>query len=178
MGYRHDRVTVLAGAIAEARESGLHAVTFGSVGRRIGVPDRTVVYYFPSKAALIAAILQDSTDELLRLLDPIGPRRRAADELLSVTWSVLRTEDADRPLRIYVEMLGLSARGDEPYRSAVARLLAEWAGWFADRLSVPEHERVDRSRALVALLDGLIVMHIIEGAATSSAAVRGIGELG
>lgn len=40
-----------------AFEHGLSQLTYGRVGKRLGIDDRTVVYYFPSKNDLVAEVL-------------------------------------------------------------------------------------------------------------------------
>ena len=60
MGYRHSRQEILDGALATAMDDGLSQLTFGRVAKRLGINDRTVVYYFPTKDALITEVVEDS----------------------------------------------------------------------------------------------------------------------
>ena len=57
MGYKHSHDEILTAAVDEAFAGGLSALTFARVARRAGTSDRIVVYYFPSKDELIAAVL-------------------------------------------------------------------------------------------------------------------------
>jgi AcrR family transcriptional regulator len=52
---RHDKAQLLAAAVDTALDTGIGGLTFGAVARRAEVPDRTVVYYFPTKPELVAA---------------------------------------------------------------------------------------------------------------------------
>lgn len=57
MGYKHSREDLLAAATRLAATSGIGSLTFGSVGASLGISDRTVVYYFPTKDDMIAAVI-------------------------------------------------------------------------------------------------------------------------
>ncbi len=176
MGYRHDREDVLDSAVALARESGLQELTFRSVGRRAGIPDRTVVYYFPTKDQLILAVLQRATAELVDLLAAaVGDEPRRVEELRQTSWDALRRPEADPALRLYVETLGLAAHGHEPYRSVVTQLTATWTSWFASRLALQSADRDDHAVAIVATLDGLLLLQVTAGPAVADAAARGLG---
>ncbi|HST84556.1 MAG TPA: TetR/AcrR family transcriptional regulator [Kineosporiaceae bacterium] len=176
MGYRHDREGVLGSALALAHESGLKELTFRSVGQRAGIPDRTVVYYFPTKDQLILAVLQRTTAQLMDLLaTAVGEETRQVGELLQTSWDALRRPEADRGLRLYIETVGLAAHGREPYRSVITDLTATWTTWFATRLALEPGRRDDHAAAIVATLDGLLLLQATAGTEVADAAARGLG---
>ena len=179
MGYRHNREDVLDSAVALACESGLSELTFRSVGRRVGIPDRTVVYYFPTKDQLVLAVLQRATAQLVDLLAAgVGEGPGRVDELLQASWDALRRPEADPALRLYTETLGLAAHGREPYRSVVTQLTATWAAWFAVRLALDPAQRDEQALAIVATLDGLLLLQVTAGAQVADTAARGLGLTG
>ena len=49
MGHKHTKEEILEGALAAAFDDGLSQLTFGRLAKRLGINDRVVVYYFPSK---------------------------------------------------------------------------------------------------------------------------------
>ena len=57
MGYKHTKTEILDGAVAEAFDDGLSRLTFGRLARRLGISDRVVVYYFPTKNDLISEVI-------------------------------------------------------------------------------------------------------------------------
>jgi AcrR family transcriptional regulator len=176
MGYRHDRVAVLDAALSLACESGLHELTFRSVGRRMGIADRTAVYYFPTKEVLIRGVLERATAQLMELLaQAVDETPRPPAELLQACWDVLRRPTAGELLRLYVETVGMAARDREPYRAVTADLAAAWTSWFAPRLALAPAESHDGAVALLATLDGLIVLHVTVSPALASTAARGLG---
>jgi AcrR family transcriptional regulator len=175
MGYRHDHESVLGSAVILARESGLKELTFRSVGLRAGIPDRTVVYYFPTKDQLILAVLERVTAQLVDLLTAaVGEGLHRVDELLQTSWDALRRPEADQALRLYVETIGLAAHGREPYRSVIAQLTATWTTWFATRLALEPPDRADHAAAIVATLDGLLLLQVTAGPDVAAAAARGL----
>jgi hypothetical protein len=51
------RDEILAGALATAFEDGLSRLSFGRVAKHLGVNDRIVVYYFPTKDDLVSEVV-------------------------------------------------------------------------------------------------------------------------
>ncbi|MGB5952716.1 MAG: TetR/AcrR family transcriptional regulator [Ornithinimicrobium sp.] len=180
MGYRHNTEEVLDAAIEVARDQGLAELTFRSTGRRLGIADRTVVYYFPTKTDLLAAVLHRSTSRLVVLLTPeIGDERAPAEELLAASWAALRRPEAQPWIKLYVEALGLAVRGTEPYTSIATELTTTWTSWFAAHIlpdsTTEQDEAKDRAAGLLATLDGLLLLHTTVGPDLALSAARGLG---
>ena len=57
MGHRHTKEEILDGALAAAFEDGLSQLTFGRLAKRLGINDRTIVYYFPNKNDLVSEVI-------------------------------------------------------------------------------------------------------------------------
>jgi AcrR family transcriptional regulator len=73
MGYKHSREDLLAAAARLAATSGIGSLTFGSVGASLGISDRTVGYYFPTKADMITAVIAALGEQLqTALADAFG----------------------------------------------------------------------------------------------------------
>ncbi len=176
MGYRHSRDGILDAAVAVALDRGLAGLTFGSVSRRLGIADRTVVYYFPTKDDLVSAVLGRTTTQLQELLAPaLGQDAASESVLLRRSWTVLSGTAAEAALRVYFESVGLAVQGREPYRSIAERLVGAWTMWIAGRLSGDPATRVDRAHAVVATLDGLLLVRAVAGPGPAEAAARGLG---
>lgn len=160
MGVRHHKRDLLDGALVVARRDGLSALTFGSVARELGIPDRTVVYYFPNKRALISAVLEEVSWRLGERLDSADPNKGS---LLDSLWPVLIHPKAEPTLRLFFEAAGLAAAGRQPFVDATAGLTAYWIDWVASRLSGSPNARRREAEALVATLDGLLLLRILAG---------------
>ena len=57
MGHKHTKEEILAGALETAFADGLSQLSFGRVAKHLGINDRIVVYYFPTKDDLITNVL-------------------------------------------------------------------------------------------------------------------------
>ena len=175
MGYRHSQEDILAAAAAVALDTGIGGLTFAKVGERLGISDRTVVYYYPSKSDLIVAVALALGANLERLLEAaFGDQQRAPAELLQRAWPVLTTPEADMVFALYFEMVGLASAGQSPYVELGASMVGGWVEWLARRTkgSTPEIRR-RRATAVVAQIDGLLLVRQIVGAeAAESAAIE------
>jgi len=175
VGYRHSPDEILAGAVTVALESGMAALTFARVGAELGISDRTVVYYFPTKRDLVLAVVDALAADVIALLeaafgsDPLSP-----DDLVARAWPVLTTPDADRVFALYFEIVGLAASQTSPYDEVAPALLEAWISWLTPRV-VGRTPEVRRRRALatVARVDGFLLVRQVLGAEAAEAAVRG-----
>ena len=64
MGHRHTKEEILSGAVDAAFADGLSQLTYGRVAKRLGINDRTVVYYFPSKDDILLSFVEDELQTL------------------------------------------------------------------------------------------------------------------
>lgn len=178
VGYRHQREDLLAAAVEVARADGLGALTFGRVARHVGTNDRTVVYYFPTKADLIGAVLVTLGAQLQDLLaeafgeDPIAP-----DDLVNRAWPVLARTQSQPIFALFFEIIGLAAVGTTPYDALAPAMLDQWLTWLEPRLDVDDPvERRAHALAVLARIDGLLLLRTIAGpeAAQEAARVSGL----
>ncbi len=122
----------------------------------------------------MAAVLQRSTQRLQDLLLPVPAERVSARLLLELGWQALSSPAADAAVRVYLESAGLAARGQEPHRTLAAGLLVTWTTWASQHLSGDPATRTDRAHAVVATLDGLLLVRAVAGADAAAAAARGL----
>ena len=87
MGYRHTKHEILGGALAVAFDDGLSRLTYGRVAKQLGISDRVVVYYFPSKEDLVGEVLLGVGIQLQQALAPAF-RSPAKDsfQLVKAAW--------------------------------------------------------------------------------------------
>ena len=164
MGHRHSKDEMLEAALSTAFEVGLSRVTYGRVATRLGISDRIVVYYFPTKADLIAEVLTALGARLQAALGPAfaetAPDHR---ELLRTAWPILTAADADAVFALYFEAAGLAASGREPYATLVPRLVTGWMEWAADLIDGPLDVRRREAAAAIAVIDGLLLVRQLVG---------------
>ena len=176
MGYRHTRDEILAGALAVAFDDGLSQLTYGRVAKRLGISDRIVVYYFPSKDDLVGAVLLALGEQLQHTLEPafVAP---AADHLAlaRAAWPLLARDEADAVFALFFEANGLAAAGREPYRTLVPQLVDGWIEWASQFVEGRPARRKSEAAAAIALLDGLLLLRLLGGPTVANRAATTLG---
>jgi len=175
MAYRrHSRDEILRAAMATAMDEGLAALTYGAVARRLGISDRMVVYYFPTKTDLSTAVLGELSRQLQETVAvAVDEQRVTFERFLARTWPVLATPASDRVFGLFFQVVGLASDGSEPYRSAVRALIEGWADWLEPRIVAPAGcTRRGAALAALAQIDGLLMLRRTAGARAANQAVR------
>ncbi len=180
MGHKHSKHDLLSGAIAVAHEGGLSRLTFGRVATHLGISDRTVVYYFPTKSDLIAEVLGALGTQLEHTLTTAFSAVGAGDvsdhrQLLRAAWPVVADKNADPVFGLYFEALGLASAGREPYRSIVPALVDHWIEWSMGLLRGDDDARRAEATAALALVDGLLLLRHTAGSDTAELAAGRLG---
>ncbi len=176
MGHKHTRAEILDGALMAAFDDGLSQLTFGRLAKRLGISDRVIVYYFPTKADLVSDVIVAMG---LRLHETLAPAlaERAADhlQLITAAWPIITTTEADAVFALFFEANGLAATGREPYRSLIPTLVEMWIDWAAEFIDgTPEEQRIEAETA-IAVIDGLILLRLLAGAEPAERAARRLG---
>jgi AcrR family transcriptional regulator len=176
MGYKHSREQILEAAMEAALEDGLSQLTFGRLAKRIGISDRTIVYYFATKDELIGAVMAELGGQLQGGLadafsepaaDPVAAARMA--------WPRLARQDLDPLFGLFFELSGLAAAGREPYRSVSTVLLEQWRTWLQQFFTGTDKERRTAAEATMALIDGLLLLRQLLGPAAAQRAATALG---
>ena len=165
---------MLAAAVDVARAEGLSSLSFGRVARQVGTNDRTVVYYFPTKADLIGAVLLTLGEELQALLaEAFGEQPIPPDDLVKRAWPALARPDSQPIFALFFEIIGLAAVGTTPYDVLAPAMLEQWLAWLEPRLAVDDPvERRAHALAVLARIDGLLLLRTIAGSEAAQEAAR------
>ena len=178
MGHKHDRAELLQAALDVAFDVGLSQLTFGRVAKHLGISDRTVVYYFPTKDDLVGEVVIAMGTELQRTL-AAAFTERATDhlQLVRVAWPVVTTPAADRVFALFFEANGLAAAGRRPFNDLIPQLVELWVHWVAGFIDGDPSERHAEAEAVIALVDGLLLLRLLGGPDAAERAAHRLGIL-
>ena len=176
MGHKHTKEEILAGALDAALDDGLSRLTFGRLAKRLGISDRIVVYYFPTKDDLIGEVLLAMG---LRIQEVLAAAFTEPAEdhlaLAKAAWPILARPELDPVFGLFFDANGLAAAGREPYRSLVSQLVEAWIEWAATLLRGTDKQRRTEAETVIALIDGLLLLRQLAGPAAANRAATTLG---
>jgi AcrR family transcriptional regulator len=176
MGYRHTKQEILDGALAASIDDGLSQLTFGRLAKRLGINDRTVVYYFPTKDDLVTEVVMSMGIQLQTTLGAAFSQPAENHlELARAAWPVLATVDVDPIFALFFEANGLAAAGRAPFDTLVPRLVEAWIDWVTSFLTGTARQRRAEAEATIALIDGLLLLRQLAGPASATRAAERLG---
>ncbi len=167
---------MLGAALAAALDNGLTQLTFGRLATRLGISDRMVVYYFPSKDDLVREVVMSMGLRLQEALAEVLTQRVDDHlDLVRIAWPVLARPDVDPVFALLFEAAGLAASGQEPYRSLMPELFEVWIQWASTFLTGTPSRRRASAEAAIAVLDGLLLLRQLAGPAAAARAAKVVG---
>jgi AcrR family transcriptional regulator len=176
VGHKHTKDEILAGAIAAALDDGVSQLTFGRLAKRLGISDRIVVYYFPTKSDLISEVITAMGMQLQAALAPAFNSPAANHtEMIHRAWPLLATAEHDAVFALFFEANGLAAVGRKPYDTLVPGLVTGWIDWAASFIDAPDSR--GEAEAAIAVIDGLLLLRQLAGpdASDRAATIIGVG---
>lgn len=141
-------------------ENGLDGASLRPLAAAIGTSDRMLLYYFPDKATLVSAILQCVAQRLARQLADEVPLGRALDVgAMQATLRDTLRKPALRPyMRLWLELSGHAARGEEPHRSIGAAIAQGFLDWIAQRLAGPAAAAPAAALSILIQIEGILLL--------------------
>ncbi len=168
-----DRRAALLSAVAgHVLEHGLGATSLKQLAAAAGTSDRMLLYYFKDKAELMAAVFDllasqfTTTMEALRLPGPV-PKAELRRHLAGLVLA-----EASQPfLRLWLEIVATSARGEPMARAAAHQVGQGYLDWIAPQLDLPAEEARIAAVRIFTEVEGLVLLDGIGlGAAAQEAA--------
>lgn len=124
-----------------------------------GTSDRMLIYYFETKDALIGEVLHAIASNFTVQLDAIlGQHKRSAKTLLTELLTLGDSQQFNLVIQLWFEVVGLAARGQEPYAVNATAIATSWLQWIESRLENPQ---AGEATALFAELEGRLMIKLI-----------------
>lgn len=166
---RAKRDEILQAAIGLFGEVGFHAASLRELGSRVGMSHPGLLHHFPTKAALLEAVLEhrDAAD----VADFDADLARGTDFLDALVHLVERNTVRRPIVELFTELAAEATSPDHPahdyfvrrYAATVARIEGELERCAATGRLRPGVDTAVTARHLVALMDGLQVQWLLAG---------------
>lgn len=139
---------------------GLGAASLRPLAAAIGTSDRMLLYYFPDKAALIAAILDVVAARMTAMLDAVRLPEAVPRAALETHMLPLLLDDAVWPfMQLWLEIASLAARGDAACLSVGERVARGFVAWTDAQLAVDdEAQRSHEAVRLLMTVEGAVLL--------------------
>lgn len=163
MTATNDRRDALIDRVADTLlAEGLDAATLRALARAAGTSDRMLLYYFPDKAALIAAAADRIAERLMAILDA-APADPQSPQDLTRTLVALSGDPLIWPyLTLWLDIAARAARGDVFWRGVGQQLGRGFLHWTAARIDMsPGPDRDRTALDVLARVEGGIVLRAI-----------------
>lgn len=148
---RRDLITRLADHVLA---HGLGSASLRPLAVAVGTSDRMLLYYFPDKAALIAAVLEEVAARMTALLSAAVASKPMPRADLETRLLPLLLDDANFPyMALWLEIAGLAARGDTTCARVGEAIGRGFLAWGAVQLEDPEE-----AGRLMMTLEGAVVL--------------------
>lgn len=153
---RAELVSRLADALLA---DGLAAASLRSLAKAAGTSDRMLLYYFPTKEALMTAALVHLADRLEAALSEAAAPARAPAGTLFVRVGRQVLDDAFWPyMRLWLEIAARAAAGEAPYGDAAKAIASGFLSWITQQLDAPAGRHAGEAARLFAQIEGLVVL--------------------
>ncbi|SMD06509.1 TetR/AcrR family transcriptional regulator [Novosphingobium sp. B1] len=157
-------------------QTGLTQTSLRQLANAAGVSDRMLLYYFPDKAAVMAAAIEQVAGSLAAALAELLPEDATLppSALLSRIATMTTREDMRPVFRVWVEIVA-AARREEPYTTLAASIIAGFRDWVAARLDLSANaDRNATAMAIIAFVDGLALVEICSGTGAAADAANAL----
>ncbi len=157
-GREEKRAGLVRALSAIVLAEGLDALSLRPAAARLGTSDRMLLYYFGSKAELVAETLEEVSGQLaVRLAVISGDERLSPREMIRQAVALLTGPEVLPFMTLWEEICVRSARGDVFFRQVAERSVAFWSGWICERTVFPAGvEPEEGARAILVVLEGMI----------------------
>jgi AcrR family transcriptional regulator len=154
---RSDLVRKLADHVLS---NGLGGASLRPLAAAVGTSDRMLLYYFPDKSALIAAVLEEVAARMSMLLEMQRGTFPVTAAALEAKMLPLVLDPAVWPfMQLWLEMAALAARGDETCARVGGGIAEGFIAWLEAQLAEPDPQaRSAEALRLLMLIEGGVLL--------------------
>jgi AcrR family transcriptional regulator len=158
--------------------NGLSTASLRPLARAANTSDRMLIYHFGSKDALIRQLLQHIAGQMAQGLSQALPPRPAnsVGECALQLRALLRTPDFRPYSRLWLDIVGAAARGDERYAETGKAIIDGFLDWIAHRLPEALPDKPGVAQLLLAVVEGSLVMDALGHGETGDRAIATFAE--
>lgn len=153
---------------------GLGSATLRPLAAAVGTSDRMLLYYFPDKAALVAAILITVAARMTVLLDAHRVAAPLSADALHAQLLPLVLDDALWPfMQLWLEIAAHAARGDAVCRRVGEGIARGFVAWLAPQIAAvtASSAQADAVRLLMSIEGGVLLKSLGLGAEVAAASL-------
>lgn len=160
MASADERRTQLLDAMADHMlAAGLAGSSLRPLARAAGTSDRMLLYYFPTKDALIAATLAHLAQRMAGMLAAsVGEVRLPPDRLLPLLTDLTLAPRFRPYLGLFLEVASRAARGDTLCRTIGGEVAEGFLLWIEGQLVAPEGRQRAQALAILTQIEGRVVL--------------------
>ena len=164
MSNRDDRQeAALQRMAAHVLREGLAGASLRPLAAAAGTSDRMLLYYYADKDALLTAILGHVAMALGGELNALLPEgaAQAPDALVAALWAAIKAPALAPYMQLWLEIAAAAMRGQQPHLHVAGAIAGGFLDWIGSRLNVPEAARADAAAAVLARIEGLVVLDAV-----------------
>ncbi len=141
---------------------GLAAASLRPLARAAGTSDRMLLYYFPDKAALMAATLSHLAARLQAILAAATAAPQPLEVARAEIWAAVQAPAIWPYMRLWLEIVARAAQGDAFCAEVGGGIARGYLEWCETRLAVadPMARRV-QAAALLISIEGMLVLRSV-----------------
>lgn len=139
---------------------GLDAANLRAMARACGTSDRMLLYYFPDKAALLAATLERIAQRVTTMMDAAAPQHPLPAATLRAAMVPMLLDQAMWPyMRVWLALASRAAHGDALCRSVGEALGRGFLNWAEAHIAAEDEAMRQRDAArMLAAIEGLVLL--------------------
>ena len=141
---------------------GLGDTGLRTLAKATGTSDRMLLYYFPDKATLMTALMQQVAARLTDALGSLAAAPPQSAKRLAHELTTLATGETFWPyMRFWLQIAALAAGGDPVCQSVGEAIGREFLTWIAARIDGDPAARDQEAAMLLQLIEGSILLRAV-----------------